>query len=112
MARFYLSATKRSGLKAADQGGLVCPLPMRQRSHDCIQNVIEPFTNVFRKKPQNEVPVLLQECVFPAISPIGFGIGQVLRAVEFNHETTLRIKKVHFHPTPSFESIRVFNFQS
>jgi hypothetical protein len=82
------------------------PLPVRQRCQDCIQNVIESFADILRQKPQNEISVLLQESILPTISPVRFGIGQVLRAVEFDHDTTVRVKEVHLHSAPAIESDR------
>jgi hypothetical protein len=47
-----------------------------------IQDAVQIFTEIFCKKPQNKVAVLLREAILSAVSPVCFGVGEMLIAVE------------------------------
>ena len=74
-------------------------LPPNQRLEYRIQNAIEIPTEVLCKKPQNKVTVLLKEAIFPAVTSIGFSVGEVLGAVQFYDDTQTVVEEIHFHLT-------------
>ena len=62
---------------------------MNQSGQYGVQNMIEVLARIFRKEPQHEISILLQQGVFPPVTPIGFSIGEMLRAIQFNDNAGL-----------------------
>ena len=87
------------------------PFTPCQRLQYRIQNAIEILADILCKKSQNEIAVLLQQPVFPAIAPVGFWIGEMLRAIEFHDDTQKIIEEVDFHLTLAIERNRHPNVQ-
>lgn len=67
---------------------LVC-FTVRQREANRIEHGAKMLSNVFRQESQDEIAVLLQEHVFAAVAAIGLGIVEMLRAVQFDDETSV-----------------------
>jgi hypothetical protein len=44
--------------------------PVNQCGQNRVQNVIQMFARVFRQKAQDEISVLLQERILPAVGPV------------------------------------------
>ena len=62
---------------------------MNQCGKDGIQDVIEACADILRQEAQDEISVLLQESVLPPVTPVRFGVRQMLRAVQLDHHTRL-----------------------
>jgi hypothetical protein len=56
---------------------------------DRVQYRIEMFTDVFCEKTQNEIAGLLEQPILPAIAAIGFGVVEVLGAIQFDGDAGL-----------------------
>src|SRR4030095_1772769 len=70
-----------------------------QRLQYRIQNDIEILADLLCKKAQNEIAVVLQQPVFPAIASVGFWIGEMLRAIEFQDDTQRLVEEIDLHLT-------------
>ena len=68
-----------------------------------IQNAREILADILRKKPQNEIAVLLQQPVFAAITAVGFRIREVLRAIEFYDDAERLVEEIDLHLTLAIE---------
>src|SRR5262245_3590202 len=79
------------------------PFARCQRLQYGIQYAIELFADILCKKSQNEIAVLLQQAVFPAIASVGFRIGEMLRAIEFHNDTQRLVEEIDFHLTLPIE---------
>jgi hypothetical protein len=60
--------------------------------------MIEPLAGNFRQKSQDEVSILLQHGVSPPITPVSFGVSQMLCSAQFDDHAGIRAKKIHLHP--------------
>jgi hypothetical protein len=49
-----------------------------------IQHAIEVPGNVLREEAENQVTLFLKQTVLAAVAPVRDGIGEVLRAIEFD----------------------------
>ena len=55
--------------------------------------MIEPLAGNFRQKSQDEVSILLQHGVSPPITPVSFGVSQMLCSAQFDDHAGIRAKK-------------------
>jgi len=79
------------------------PFTPCQRLQYGIQDAIEILADILCKKSQNEIAVLLQQSVFPAITPVGFWIGEMLRTIEFQDDTQRLVEEIDLHLTMAIE---------
>ena len=57
--------------------------------------------HVLGEESQHEIAVLLEQDVFAPVAAIGVGVGQVLRTVQFDHDSQIPTEQIHFHsPAP------------
>src|SRR6266568_2065604 len=75
-------------------------LTAEQRSLDRVQHHVEVLAHIFGEEAQHEVAVLLEQLILTAVSTIGIGTFQVLRAIQFDHHTRMSTQQVDFHSTP------------
>jgi hypothetical protein len=61
--------------------------------------------------PQHEVAVLLQQCVFTAIAPVGVRICQMLPSIEFDHKPGVGAEQIYFHLSPAVKRDRQLGIQ-
>ena len=71
--------------------------PIRKRSQNTIQHFIEPRAEVVGQETKDEIAVFLQSRIFATVSPVCVGIGQVLAAVELDHQALFLEEKIDFH---------------
>src|SRR5262249_18030473 len=79
------------------------PLAPCQRLQYGIQNAIQILADILCKKSQNDIAVLLQQPVFPAIAPVGLWIGETLGAIEFHNDAQRLVEEIDFHLTLTIE---------
>jgi hypothetical protein len=87
-------------------------LTAEQSSLDRVQHEIEILAHIFGEKAQHEIAVLLEQLVLTAISPVGIGTFQVLRAIQFDHDARISAQQVDFHSTPIVEWNWQFGIQA
>lgn len=54
---------------------------IRQGAMDCVQYFVKTFIYVLSQEAQNEVAVFLQQCIFPAVSPVRVQVSEMLCSV-------------------------------
>ena len=74
-----------------------------QRAKDGIQHIVESLARILGEESQHKVTVFLKQGVFTPITPVGVGIGQMLRSIQFDGDSRLGIQQVHFHMAPAVE---------
>ena len=57
---------------------------------------VELLADILGQEAENDVPVLLQELIFAAVSPVRDGVSQVLNSVEFNGNLGVSAQKIDF----------------
>ena len=67
--------------------------------------------DVLGQEPQHDVTVLLQQEVLPPVAAIGFGVSQMLGAVEFNRYARICVHEINFRSALSVERNRQFDVQ-
>lgn len=72
---------------------------MVERAVDSIENLIEVKGDVLGQEAQDEISVLLKQGVLSTIAAIGFGIGEVLGAVELEDEVEIFVEEIDLHAT-------------
>ena len=72
-------------------------LAAREGAEDTIQHVAQLLADIFCQKTQHKVAALLKQDILAAITAVGIRIGQVLRAIQFDRQTSFRIQQVNFH---------------
>src|ERR1051326_1686382 len=87
-------------------------IAMNEGGHDCIQNLVQVLASVFRQEPQNEISVLLQQCVFSPVTTVSLLITEMLRAVQFNDHTVLGAEEVDLHLAGTVERYGDFHVQA
>ena len=55
------------------------------------------LTRVIGQEPQDQIAVLLQKGVLPAVPAVGVGVGQVLGTIQLDRKPQLRSEEVHLH---------------
>jgi hypothetical protein len=83
--RIYLSTTWLL-VFATDEGG-----------HNGVQELIQTLARILRQKSRHEVTVLLQQGVPSPVPPAGFGIPEMLGAIQFDDHASLRAQKIDLH---------------
>lgn len=73
------------------------PALMDQGANDLVENLVQMSSDVFGKKSQNVITILLQQAVLFPVAPIGVSIAEMLRSIEFNNQSISGIKKIDFH---------------
>jgi hypothetical protein len=68
---------------------------------DGIQNSIEVLADVFSKKSEDQIAVLLKQGIFATISPVGLRVAQMVATVQFDGDSGRRAKQINLHPTPA-----------
>jgi len=84
--------TSCSNIPAGNQGG-----------DDGVQDVVQSFAGILREEPEHEVFILLEEYILSPVPPIRFRIRQMLWAVQFDDDTSIRAEEIHFHPAEAIE---------
>lgn len=79
---------------------------MRERSQDGIENQIKVFAHILRQESQYEISVLLQQRIFAPITAVGFGVGQMLRAVQLDDDARLCAQEIHLHSSQAVKTDR------
>ena len=82
---------------------LALSLPVCECRQNRIQHVVQLFARVLREKAQDEIAMVLQQRVLSAVATVGFRIREMLRPVQFDDNTRVRTKEVHFHHSPVVE---------
>lgn len=59
---------------------------MNERFQNGIQNHVEAPAQVFHQEAPNKLSILLEQGVFPPVSPITVGVGEMLRAIQLNDQ--------------------------
>lgn len=70
---------------------------MRYRSENNVENRIEVLANIFGQKAQNKITLFLQTCILASVASIGFCVGHMLGAVQFDSQSKLGIEQINFH---------------
>jgi hypothetical protein len=71
---------KRYGSAAAGGRRLRCDNPRRI----LVQHFIKTLSNIFCKKPQHKIAILLQQSILTPVTPVCFGAGKMLLPVQLN----------------------------
>jgi len=67
------------------------------RALDGIEDVIQALTEVFREETEHEIAVLLERGVLATVAPVGFGVSQMLSAIQFDDQAQFVAKQIYFH---------------
>ena len=76
-------------------------LSAREGAENTIQHVVQLLADIFCQKTQHKIAALLKQGILAAITAVGIRVGEVLRAIQFDRQTRLRIQQVNFH-LPAF----------
>ena len=63
---------------------------MRQCADNPVQDVIEAFSDIFRKKSKHEVAIFLQQRILAPVAPVRFGTREMLFPIQLNSYTRIR----------------------
>ena len=83
-----------------------------QDAQDGVEDGVQLAADVFGKKPEDEVAVLLEQPVLATVPSIGGGIRQVLRAIQFEGEARVGTEEVDLERPGAIEresAVRVFS---
>ena len=70
------------------------------------------LADVFGKKPEDQIAVLLKQGIFTTISPVGVRVAQMLATVQFDGDSGRRAKQINLHATPAIEWNRQLRIQT
>lgn len=73
--------------------------PASDRSQNGVEHLVEIPPDVFSQEPQDQVAVLLEHLVLPAVTAIRLGIPQVLAFVELHSDAGIRAQQVDLQPS-------------
>jgi len=65
---------------------------MRQSAENPVQHFIKTLSNIFRKKPQHKIAILLQQSILTPVTPVCFGVCEMLFPVQLNSYARVRAK--------------------
>ena len=54
---------------------------VRKPAQNCIQHIIQGLAEIFAKEAKDEIAVLLEGCVFAAITAVGVGVCEMLGTI-------------------------------
>jgi hypothetical protein len=70
---------------------------VNQSALDGVQDIVQVLAEVFGKESEDEITVFLECDVLPTVTPVSFGVGQMLRSVQFDYQAQFFAKQIHFH---------------
>ena len=72
---------------------------MRKRTENRVENRVQILPNVLGQKSQYPIAVLLQQLVLLPGAPVRDCIGQMLRAIQFDHRRRVGTEQIDFQLT-------------
>jgi hypothetical protein len=64
--------------------------PPAQRPQDRIEHHLQLPADIFRKEPQHQIAVLLQQTILPPVATIRNGVAEMLAAIELHGHSRVR----------------------
>jgi len=61
------------------------------------------LADIFGKKPEDQIGVLLKQGIFTTIAPVGVRVAQTLATVQFDGDSGWCAKQINLHATPAIE---------
>src|SRR4051812_14615722 len=100
---------KQSGCRRGSTGAI---FTVNERRQDSVENMVELLAGVFRQESQYKISMLLEQGVLPAVASVRLGIGEMLRAIQFNDRVCIHAQKVHLHFPVAVERDRQLDVQA